>query len=572
MANAARLVRGPNDPTVKQALDAVDREGWIDAIRSEVLDQLLDPNQPSLVPTERSQVGLGGKPYKVFRTATRLVRKVEPKDPRIERKKKARICCDSSSLRGLFDDTYSPTVQSLTLSIMQHLSLMNGMEEILCDTVGAFLCQPYPCGPDDPEAYVMLDDRISDVCGLPRGQLYRIVRYLYGLPDAGKAYYEAYSKLLMDNGFKRSVYDPCLFFRFEHDGTACYAWCHVDDTYVIGTNIGNINSFLGIMERSQYEITVKELIDSYIGIRIEILPDGRKKMSQPKILNDLFVKYNVKEVRGAITPVRAPVMREPDITPVDPSDYLSLLGSLIFVLKTRLDIAFAVSHAATKSRSPVMEDMLDLMQILHYLFNTRDFGLIWKVGNPKDPLTLVCFVDASWLSTPDMKSQSGYMMSFGDSPPFYGKSCKQPTVMSSTSGAEQRALFQLTQEVVFVVGLCAEIGHPITLPVKIYEDNQSTLLLSTRLTGQLKKSRHFLMLVYYVKEQVERGVITIEYIQSEKNVADILTKGIFGRDFVYKRQKILGLQVGEVEVQEATRPQAKSDLDIKGSINIDELI
>jgi hypothetical protein len=80
------------------------------------------------------------------------------------------------------------------------------------------------------------------------------------------------------------------------------------------------------------------------------------------------------------------------------------------------------------------------------------------------------------------------------------------------------------------------------------------------------------MLVYYVKEQVERGVITIEYIQSEKNVADILTKGIFGRDFVYKRQKILGLQVGEVEVQEATRPQPKSDLDIRGSINIDELI
>jgi hypothetical protein len=142
--------------------------------------------------------------------------------------------------------------------------------------------------------------------------------------------------------------------------------------------------------------------------------------------------------------------------------------------------------------------------------------------------------------------------------------------MSSTSGAEQRALFQLTQEIVFVVGLCQEIGHPIKLPVKIYEDNQSTLLLSTRLTGQLKKSRHFLMLVYYVKEQVERGVVSIEYIQSELNVADILTKAIFGRDFVYKRQRILGLQVGEEEVQAASRPH--SDKEKTGSINIDDLI
>ena len=280
-------------------------------------------------------------------------------------------------------------------------------------------------------------------------------------------------------------------------------------------------------------------------------------MSQPKILNDLFIKYNINaEVAGAGTPIRPPSSRKPDLTPVDPTEYLSLLGALIFVLKTRLDIAFAVSHAATKSRAPTMEDMMDLLQILNYLYITRDYGLIWKVGKPGDPLTLVCYVDASWLSTPDMKSQSGYMMSFGDSPPFYGKSVKQPTVMSSTSGAEQRALFQLTQEIVFVVGMCEEIRHPIMLPVKVYEDNQSTLLLSTRLTGQLKKSRHFLMLVYYVKEQVERGVISIE---SEKNVADILTKGIFGRDFVYKRQKILGLQVGEAEVKELSRPTPRLD-------------
>jgi hypothetical protein len=152
LANAVRIVRGPNTPSVKQALDAVDRQGWIDAIRSEVLDQLMDPNEPSLVPTDRADVGRDGRSYKVFRTATRLVRKMDPVNPLLEKKKKARICCDSSPLRGLFDDTYSPTVQSLTLSIMQYISLQYDMEEILCDTVGAFLCQPYPCGPDDPEA------------------------------------------------------------------------------------------------------------------------------------------------------------------------------------------------------------------------------------------------------------------------------------------------------------------------------------------------------------------------------------------------------------------------------------
>jgi hypothetical protein len=206
-------------------------------------------------------------------------------------------------------------------------------------------------------------------------------------------------------------------------------------------------------------------------------------MSQPKILNELFVKYNIKEMSSAITPLRPPSMKKTDNTPIDPPNYLSLQGSMIFVLKTRLDIAFAISHAATKSRAQTMEDMGNLLHILQYLYQTRDFGLIWKVGEAYERLSLIFYVDASWLSTPDMKSQSGYMNSFGDSPPFNGKSSKQPAVMSSMSGAEQRALFQLTQEIVFVVGLCAEMGHPIKLPETVFKDNQSTLLLSTRLTG-----------------------------------------------------------------------------------------
>jgi hypothetical protein len=181
-----------------------------------------------------------------------------------------------------------------------------------------------------------------------------------------------------------------------------------------------INDFLDMRGRSQYEITVKEIIDSYIGIRIERLSDNRRKMSQPMILNDLFVKYNIKKMSSDITALRPPSMKKTDDTPVDPSSYLSLLGSIIFVLKTQLDIAFAISHAVTKSKASTMEAMGNLLHILQYLYQKRDFGLIWKVGEAYEPLSLIFYVDASWLSTPDLKSQSGYMMSLGVSPPFYG--------------------------------------------------------------------------------------------------------------------------------------------------------
>ena len=45
----------------------------------------------------------------------------------------------------------------------------------------------------------------------------------------------------------------------------------------------------------------------------------------------------------------------------------------------------------------------------------------------------------------------------------------------------------------------------------------------------------------------------MEHVDSEKNIADIGTKAIFGQDFVYKRQGLLGLQDGEVAVQPLKR-------------------
>jgi hypothetical protein len=61
------------------------------------------------------------------------------------------------------------------------------------------------------------------------------------------------------------------------------------------------------------------------------------------------------------------------------------------------------------------------------------------------------------------------------------------------------------------------------------------------------------MLIHYCREQVKSGLIRIEHVDSEKNIADIGTKAIFGQDFVYKRQGLLGLQDGEVAVQPLKR-------------------
>jgi len=77
------------------------------------------------------------------------------------------------------------------------------------DVVGAYLYQDYPS--DKEPLYLTLPPAVAKTMNLPVGATYRIKKYLYGLPDAGLAYYPAYSAHLIAGGFQRTVSDPCLF-------------------------------------------------------------------------------------------------------------------------------------------------------------------------------------------------------------------------------------------------------------------------------------------------------------------------------------------------------------------------
>ncbi len=53
------------------------------------------------------------------------------------------------------------------------------------------------------------------------------------------------------------------------------------------------------------------------------------------------------------------------------------------------------------------------------------------------------------------------------------------------------------------------------------------------------------MLLNWCREQVKSGLVSIEYVLSEENIDDIGTKALFGQDFRFKRQGLIGVQEGE---------------------------
>ena len=99
-----------------------------------------------------------------------------------------------------------------------------------------------------------LDDNIADICSLPRGQLFRIRKALYGLPSSGRLWYEHYTTRLKREGYTQSIFDPCLFTRIN-ESEITYTCLFVDDTYVFSNKADYMDDFVFRM-RQYYQVTL----------------------------------------------------------------------------------------------------------------------------------------------------------------------------------------------------------------------------------------------------------------------------------------------------------------------------
>ena len=524
-----------NKLTVTSALRSPQSSEWKQAIQSEI-SSLIEKTQ-TLVPETIDR----SKPYLLIHTTMQL--KVKMLDANTIDKYKARCCGCGNELQDVALDRYSPTISNLAHSIVHQIAIIDGMHTCTIDTVGAYLNQDYPM--DATPLYVTLPRNVAEVCGLDPEQTYRIHKYIYGLPDSGKAYYLAYRNHLLEHGYNPTFSDPCLFTKFE-DNHRIYIWFHVDDTYVASSDKKYIMEFQNILQK-KFEITINENVDAYLGVNMKKLADGSIQLTQPKLLKTIFEEYkDVIDGDNSRTHYpskpQATVLDDEQNVPISQNDYLHLLGMLNYMTKSRPDIATAVSFAASHSKSPTQAALNELLNCVTYLYHTQEKGLILRphsVGG--NELQLKCYVDASYLTHGDSKSHSGYCLSFGDIGTFYSKSKKQATVTTSSTHAEIRALYELIVEIIFTVNLCNEIQRPLKLPAIIMEDNQPTIDLSKELSHRVKKCKHFLMLVNFIREQVEGGLIQLQKVDTDENIADILTKIIVGPDFTRKANKLLGV-------------------------------
>lgn len=105
------------------------------------------------------------------------------------------------------------------------------------------------------------------------------------------------------------------------------------------------------------------------------------------------------------------------------------------------------------------------------------------------------------------------------------KSKKQTTVSKSSTEAEYRAMSSTTCELLLILKIMREVGIIYTLPIALYCDNRSAVLITANPIMH-ETTKHIDIDAHLVRDKVSEGVVKVFQVESQKQVADILTKAL----------------------------------------------
>jgi hypothetical protein len=108
--------------------------------------------------------------------------------------------------------------------------------------------------------------------------------------------------------------------------------------------------------------------------------------------------------------------------------------------------------------------------------------------------------------------------------------------------AEYMASYDVVQELTWTVGVCQEVEVNLLRygPIKVYVDNKSAIALANNPVFH-KRSKHIDIKYHWLREKVAEGVVTLVYVKSEEQLADIFTKGLAYPRFMQLVHRVRGV-------------------------------
>nr|GEW77759.1 hypothetical protein [Tanacetum cinerariifolium] len=224
-------------------------------------------------------------------------------------------------------------------------------------------------------------------------KVYKVVKALYGLHQAPRAWYETLANYLSKNRFQRGNINQTLFIKKQK---------------------GELTFFLGLQVKQK---------------------DNEIFINQDKYVARILRKFGLTDGKSASTPIdtKKPLLKDLDDVDVDVHIYRSMISSLMYLTLSRPGIMFVVCACARFQVTLKVSHLHEVKRIFGYLKGKPHLGL-WY---PKDsPFNLVAYSDSDYAGASlDRKFTTGGFQFLGYR--LISWQCiKQTVVATSSSKAE----------------------------------------------------------------------------------------------------------------------------------------
>ncbi|GJV04765.1 retrotransposon protein, putative, ty1-copia subclass [Tanacetum coccineum] len=377
-----------------------------------------------------------------------------------------------------YNEVFSPVVRHTSIRVILSLTACEDYELEQLDVKTAFLH-----GNLEETIYMRQPPGFEEGTG---NKVCLLKKSLYGLKQSPRQWYKRFDVYMISNGFSRSSYDSCVYFKEFAPGMYIYLLLYVDDMLIACKSKSEIEYTKGLLRK---EFDMKELGPARKILGMEIVRDrGSRtlKVSQSGYVQKILNNYRMDNGKSVSVPLGAHFKvslkdcpsNDWDVERMSKVPYANVVGSLMYLMVcTRPDIAYAVSIVS------------------RYLANP---GLVYGRDQEKH-VDVDGFVDGDYAKDPDKgRSITGYMFMVHGCVVSW-KATLQHVVALSTTKAEYMALTEA-------------------------------------------RTKHINVRYHFIREIVESKEIEVVKIGTKNNAADAFTKAVPGPKFKYC-MKILGVGI-----------------------------
>ena len=360
--------------------------------------------------------------------------------------------------------------------------------------------------------------------------LVQLKKSLYGLKQAGRAWWLLLTSFLTNWGFTQSTVDVCLY-TYQSGSSILWLLVWVDDTIIVDNDVGLRERFVADLGR-RFPVEDKRDLSWILGVKV--CRDRKRRtlsMSQELYVNDLVTRH-ASLIDGLTkrfdSPCDASVELTPDQCPARDSeewrrmqshhaDYMALVGAFLWLSNvTRPELSYIASQLCRFVSNPGQVHYSAALRVLLYLKGSTDRCLTYK---PSASRPLRIFVDSNWGVKYSISGACFELM--GCNVHWFAKT--QRSVSLSSTEAEWFAAMVAAREGLFFRDLLVELGLPVQGPTVMRSDNKSVKDLSLDAVA-FKKTKHILRAANFLRDLCDRLFFEIVWISGKSNPADIFTK------------------------------------------------